>query len=100
MKLIYTAYPEEYAYFRSHIFKYVLEHKCVPLGPMDDWLSGFIKNSVLENASLDLVSRCDGLWVFGNPADEISGIMRVAEELNKPIKRFLIIDSKEIREEK
>ena len=101
MKLIFTAMSKHTFYFRQHISRFVLEHNCVPLNPFmlfDYFLLDTVDRDMVRNANSNLVKRCDELWVFGPISDGVQREIELAESLNKPIRYFEVIDSREIRE--
>jgi len=101
MKLIYTAISKHYFYFRMHISKFVLEQDCVPLNPFmifEYFMLDTINRNIIRNANDNLVKRADELWVFGPISDGVLAEIMLAKQMNKPIKYFTIINSKEIKE--
>ena len=99
--LIYAAMSKHFFYFREHISKFVLEQGCVPLNPFMSFhyfMLDTIPRDVVRNANNNYVTRADETWVFGPIADGVLNEIRLAKKLNKPVKYFKIVKSKEIEE--
>lgn len=87
-------------YFNDHILKFVLNKNRVPLTP---WAVGYflldtIPRNKIREANNMLVRRADEVWVFGEISDGVLAEIRLAEKLNKPVKYFEIVMSKDIRQ--
>ena len=101
MELVYPAYSKHNFYFRQHISRYVLEQDCVPLNPFmifEYFMLDTVDRDLIRNANNNLVRRADQLWVFGEISDGVLAEIKLAKELEKPIRYFLIIKSREISE--
>ena len=101
MELVYPAYSKHNFYFRQHISRYVLEQDCVPLNPFmifEYFMLDTVDRDLIRNANNNLVRRADQLWVFGEISDGVLAEIKLAKELEKPIRYFLIVKSREIRE--
>ena len=101
MKLIFTAMSKHLFYFRQHISKFVLERNCVPLNPFmsfEYFMLDTVDRDLIRNANNNLVMKADELWVFGPVSDGVLAEIKLAKSLNKPIRYFQVIDSKEIKE--
>ena len=101
MELVYPAHSKHNFYFRQHISRYVLEQDCVPLNPFmifEYFMLDTVDRDLIRNANNNLVRRADQLWVFGEISDGVLAEIKLAKELEKPIRYFLIIKSREIRE--
>lgn len=101
MKLVYPAISKHYFYFRMHISKFILEQDCVPLNPFmlfQYFMLDTIDRDIIRNANNNLVKKADELWVFGPVSDGVLIEIKLAKQMNKPVKYFKIINSKEIRE--
>src|SRR3989344_2644360 len=101
MELVYPAYSKHNFYFRQHISRYVLEQDCVPLNPFmifEYFMLDTVDRDLIRNANNNLVRRVDQLWVFGEISDGVLAEIKLAKELEKPIRYFLIIKSREISE--
>jgi len=101
MELVYPAYSKHNFYFRQHISKYVLEQGYVPLNPFmifEYFMLDTVDRDLIRNANNNLVRRADQLWVFGEISDGVLAEIKLAKELEKPIRYFLIIKSREISE--
>lgn len=101
MKLVYTAFSKHYFYFRQHISKFVLQYNCVPLNPFmihEYFLLDTIDRQTIRNSNNTLVKRCDEVWVFGPVSDGVLEEIRLAKKMNKPIRYYEIVNSREIKE--
>lgn len=101
MKLVYTAISKHLFYFRMYISKFVLENECIPLNPFmifDYFLLDTVDRDVIRNANNELVKKADELWVFGPVSDGVLAEIKLAKEMNKPIRYFKVVKSKEIKE--
>lgn len=97
--LVYTAMSKNLFYFRMHISKFVLEQNKVPLNPFmifEYFLLDSVNRDIIREGNNNLVMRCDELWVFGRISNGVLAEIRIAKEMNKPIKYFKIKQSKEI----
>ncbi len=100
-RLVYTAISKHYFYFRQHISKFVLQKDYIPLNPFmifEYFLLDTIDRDTIRNANNNLVRRADELWVFGPISDGVLNEIILAKELNKSIRYFEIINSKDIKE--
>lgn len=98
-KLIYIAYSKHFAFFRSHISKYVLENGAVPLNPFllfGYFLIDTVDRAVIREANNNLVKRADEIWVFGPISDGVLAEIKIAQKQKKPIKYFQIKNSRDI----
>lgn len=101
MKLIYSAHSKHLFYFRMHISKYVLKNDGVPLNPFmihEYFLLDTIQREKIRASNNTLVERCDELWVFGDISDGVMAEIKLARQLQKPIRYFEVVESKDIRE--
>ena len=101
MKLVYTAISKKLFYFRMHISKFVLEKNCVPLNPFmnfEYFMLDTVDRCRVREANNALIEKADELWIFGKVSDGVLKEIKLAKEKNKPIKYFIVIDSKEIKE--
>jgi len=93
MKLVYPAYSKHYFYFRQHISKFVLEQNCVPLNPFmifEYFMLDTVDRDLVREGNNNLVMRSDELWVFGPVSNGVLAEIKIAKEMNKPIKYFKI----------
>ena len=98
-KLIFTAMSKHLFYFREHISKFVLENRGVPLNPFmlfDYFLLDTVDRNLVREGNNNLLKRSDELWVFGKISDGVLVEIKIAKEMNKPIKFFKIGRSKDI----
>ncbi len=101
MKLIYSAFSKHFFYFRMHISEFVLKKDCVPLNPFmlfEYFLLEAVDRDIVIEANNTLVKRADELWVFGPISDGVLAEIKLAKQLQKPIRYFAVVDSKEIKE--
>lgn len=101
MKLIYPAFSKHLFYFRMHISKYVLENGGVPLNPFmihEYFLLDTVDRNIIRASNNTLVEKADELWVFGDISNGVAAEIRLAQKMNKPIRFFEVIDSKDIKE--
>jgi len=101
MKLVYTAISKKLFYFRMHISKFVLEKDCVPLNPFmihEYFMLDTVDRDKIRKSNNALVEKADELWVFGEISDGVLAEIELAKQKNKPIKYFIVIDDKEIKE--
>ncbi len=97
--LVYTAISKHYFFFRTHISKYVIEQNKVPLNPFmlfDYFFLDSVDRDLVREANNNLVKRCDEIWVFGPVSDGVLAEIKIAKEMNKPIKYFKIEKSRKI----
>jgi hypothetical protein len=100
-KLVYTAISKHCFYFRMHISRFVLEKGCVPLNPFmvfEYFMLDTVDRDKIRNADNNLVKKADELWVFGPVSDGVLAEIKIAKQAGKPVKYFMIVGSKEIRE--
>ena len=101
MKIVFTAISKKLFYFRMHISKFVLEQNCIPLNPYMLWeyfMLDALDRDKIREANNALVEKAEELWVFGEISDGVLAEIKLAEEKQKPIRYFAVIDSKEIKE--
>jgi len=101
MKLIYTAFSKHLFYFRLHITKYVLENDGVPLNPFmihEYFLLDTVNRDVVRRSNNTIVERSDELWVFGKISNGVEAEIEIAKKLNKPIRYFEVIESRDVKE--
>ncbi len=101
MKLVFAAHSKHYFYFRMHISKFILEKGNVPLNPFmifQYFMLDTVDRNIIREGNNTMVKRADELWVFGPISDGVLDEIKLAKQLNKPIKYFSILDSKEIKE--
>ena len=101
MKLIYPAFSKRLFYFRMHISKYVLENGGVPLNPFmihEYFLLDTVDRNTIRKSNDTLVERSDELWIFGEISDGVMAEIQLGKKLNKTIRYFQVIKSKDIKE--
>jgi len=101
MKLVFTAISKKLFYFRMHISKFVLEKNYVPLNPFmnfEYFMLDTVDRDKIRKANNALIEKADELWIFGKLSDGVLKEIKLAKEKNKPIKYFIVIDSKEIKQ--
>jgi len=80
-------------YYRMHISKYVIEQHKVPLNPFmifEYFMLDSVDRDLVREGNNNLVMRCDELWVFGPISNGVLAEIKIAKEMNKPIKYFKI----------
>lgn len=99
-KLVFTPMSKKLAYFRDHVMKFVFQNNCVPLNPfvVGYFLLDTVPRETIYEANFTLVKRADEIWVFGNISDGVMAEIKLGKKMNKPIRYFKVIDSKEIKE--
>lgn len=101
MKIIFSAFSKHLFYFRMHITKYVLENGGAPLNPFmihEYFLLDTVDRDIVRNSNNTLVEKADELWVFGKISDGVLAEIKLAKKINKPIRYFDVINSKDIKE--
>lgn len=91
--LIYTAMSKHLFYYRMHISKYVIERNKIPLNPFmifDYFLLDSVDRNLIREGNNTLVNKSDELWVFGPISNGVLAEIKIAKEMNKPIKYFKI----------
>jgi len=99
--LVYTAMSKHLFYFRSQISKFVVENDAVPLNPFmifDYFLNDTVERDKIRGANNTIVSRADEIWVFGPISNGVLAEIKLAQGINKPLRYFNIIKSKDIVE--
>ncbi|MBW3014951.1 hypothetical protein KY330_00855 [Candidatus Woesearchaeota archaeon] len=91
--LVYTAMSKHLFYYRMHISKYVIEQQKVPLNPFmifDYFMLDSVNRDLIREGNNNLVIKSDELWVFGPISNGVLAEIKIAKEMNKPIKYFKI----------
>ncbi len=91
--LVYTAMAKHFFYYRMHISKYVIEQHKVPLNPFmifEYFMLDSVDRDLIREGNNNLVMRSDELWVFGPVSNGVLAEIKIAKEINKPIKYFKI----------
>jgi hypothetical protein len=91
--LVYTAMSKHLFYYRMHISKFVLENGGVPLNPFmifDYFLLDSVDRDLVREGNNNLVKRSDELWVFGTVSNGVLAEIKIAKEMDKPVKYFKI----------
>lgn len=57
-----------------------------------------VERDTVRNANNNLVIRANELWVFGPVSDGVLAEIKLAKKLQKPIRYFSIVESKDIVE--
>jgi hypothetical protein len=84
-----------------HITKYVLEQDGVPLNPFmihEYFLLDTVSRDKIRQSNNTLVERCDEVWIFGEISNGVQAEIDIAKKQKKPIRYFIVVASKEIRE--
>ncbi|MHB9019900.1 MAG: DUF7768 domain-containing protein [Minisyncoccota bacterium] len=101
MKIIYPAFSKHLFYFRMHISKFVLENNGVPLNPFmihEYFLLDTIDRDKIRESNNKIVEKAEELWVFGDISNGVLAEINLAKKLDKPIRYFKVIGSKDIKE--
>ena len=91
--LVYTAMSKHYFYYRMHISKYVIEQRKVPLNPFmiyEYFLLDSVDRELIREGNNNIVMKSDELWVFGPVSNGVLAEIKIAKEMNKPVKYFKI----------
>lgn len=91
--LVYTAMSKHLFYYRMHISKFVIENKGVPLNPFmifDYFLLDSVDRDLVREGNNNLVKKSDELWVFGAVSNGVLAEIKIAKEMDKPVKYFKI----------
>ncbi len=91
--LIYTAASKHLFYYRMFISKFVLERGGVPLNPFmifDYFLLDAVERDAVRSGNNSLVKRCDEIWVFGPVSDGVLAEIKLAKNMDKPLRYFQI----------
>ena len=91
LKLVYLAYAKENFYWRQHLSSLALKKGYAPLNPFmnfDYFLRDVVARDKVRLANNNLIRGVDELWVIGKISDGVAAEIRLAKELNKPIKYF------------
>jgi hypothetical protein len=100
-KIIFIIMSKHVFYFRRHAVKYVLESGFTPIsqyGIFDYFMLDSVDRDLVRRGNNNLIRISDELWVFGPISDGVLAEIKLAKEINKPVKYFKIINSKEIKE--
>jgi len=88
-------------YFRRHAVKFVLEQGHTPIsqfGIFDYFITDGVDRDLVRRANNNLIRVSDEIWVFGPISDGVLAEIKIVKNMNKPIKYFKVINSKEIKE--
>jgi len=99
-KIIFIAMSKHLFYFRRHAVKFVLEQGFTPIsqfGIFDYYITDGVDRDLVRQANNNLVRVSDELWVFGPISDGVLAEIKSVKNMNKPIKYFKVINSKEIK---
>lgn len=91
--LVYTAMSKHLFYYRMHISKYVIENHKVPLNPFmifEYFMLDCVNRDLIREGNNNLVMKSDEVWVFGSVSNGVLAEIKIAKEMNKPIKYFKI----------
>jgi ADP-ribose pyrophosphatase YjhB (NUDIX family) len=100
-KIVFIAMSKNLFYFRRHAVKFTLEQGYTPIsqfGIFDYFLLDTIDRDMVRRANNNLIRISEELWVFGPISDGVLAEIKLARQLNKTIRYFKIMDSKEIKE--
>ncbi len=100
-KIIFLGMTKHVFYFRRHAVKFVLEKGFTPIsqyGVFDYFLTDTVERDLVRRANNNLLRVSDEFWVFGPVSDGVLAEIKLCKEMNKPIRYFKIVQSKEIVE--
>lgn len=100
-KIIFIAMSKHLFYFRRHAVKFVLEQGHAPIsqfGIFDYFITDGVDRDLVRRANNNLIRVSDELWVFGPISDGVMAEIKIVKNMNKPIRYFKVINSKEIKE--
>ena len=100
-KIVFIAMSKHSFYFRRHAVKFVLEQGYTPIsqfGIFDYFVTDTVDRNLVRKANNNLIRISDELWVFGPVSDGVLAEIKIVKQVNKPIRYFKIVDSKEIKE--
>jgi hypothetical protein len=89
--LVYSAYSKKNFYWQTHISKFCLEKKVVPLNPFmlfRYFLGDAVPRSAVYLANNNIVRLCDEVWCFGEVSDGVLAEVKLKKKLGQPVKYF------------
>ncbi|MFW6008521.1 MAG: hypothetical protein ACOCP8_04570 [archaeon] len=94
-KIVYTSYNREDFSYRFRISRFVFDKNAIPINPFLNfgyYLSDTVKEEKIEKANLELIKKCDEVWIFKNSflKDGVIEEMKYASKERIPIKFFQI----------
>ena len=100
-KIIFIAMSKLLFYFRRHAVKYVLEKGHTPIsqfGIFDYFVTDSVDRDLVRRGNNNLIRISDELWVLGSISDGVLAEIKLVKEMEKPIRYFRVVDSKNIKE--
>jgi len=100
-KIVFIAMSKHLFYFRRHAVKFVLEQGFTPIsqfGIFDYYITDSVDRDLVRQANNNLITVSDELWIFGPISDGVLAEIKSVKNMNKPIKYFKVINSKDIKE--
>jgi hypothetical protein len=91
-KVVFAAMSKKTFYLREHIIKFVLQQKATPTCAFmmfSYFLLDTVNRKALIDANNELIRRSDELLVFGDISDGVVEEIKLAKEIELPIKYFL-----------
>lgn len=91
--LVYTAMSKHLFYSRMFISKFVIDQGGVPLNPFmiyDYFLLDTVDRDAVREGNNTLVRRADQVWVFGPISNGVVAEIKLARELHKSVRYFVI----------
>ncbi len=89
--VIFSAMSKRNFFLREHIIKFILEKGHTPASAFmmySYFLLDTVERHALISANNELIRRSDEVWVFGQISDGVRAELKLAKELNLPIKFF------------
>lgn len=90
-KVVFAAMSKRCFYLREHIIRFVLEQGYTPTCAFmmySYFLLDTVERKALIQANNDLIARSDELWVFGDISDGVAEEIKLAVQLDLPVKFF------------
>jgi hypothetical protein len=89
--LVYPAYSKKNFYWQTHISKFCLEKKKVPLNPFmlfRYFLGDTVPRPVVYAANEKIVRLCDEVWTFGEISDGVLKEVKIKKQQKGQVKYF------------
>lgn len=100
-KIVFIAMSKHLFYFIPHAVKFIVEKGYTPIGLygiFDYLLMDSVDKNQVVKANNDLLTISDALWVFGPISHGVLEEIRLMKKLERHIKYFTVINSKDISE--
>jgi len=100
-KIVFIGMSKHSFYFQRHAVKFALEQGYAPISPFgifDYFLNDVIDRDLIRQANNNLIRISDEVWVIGPISDGVLAEIKLCKEMEKPVRYFAIVDSKQILE--